>query len=125
MTMDSPYAVNAPSSQSAKAVRIDMISGDLAHVIDGLGQMSTVSLASRLAKGGRPQVNEIWTITRNPTTNAWEFTTCLFSQNPIISADLPVGSALDQMVAALAAQGLVTDQANRVIDWTDWMPVLP
>jgi hypothetical protein len=44
---------------------------------------------------------------------------------PIVAGDIPVNSAVDQVVTALAQSGFVVDNGDRVVDWSPWMAVDP
>lgn len=125
MSMQSPFALTAPGTLTSKMVQVDMLTEATAHVIDQFGSEMKIPLTWRLGKGAKPQLGELWTIERDATAGAWVFKACLKAANPAVTADVAVGSALDQLLTGLVAQGLMTDEAERVVDWTPWMQVLP
>jgi hypothetical protein len=125
MSAQSPFALTAPGTLAAKMVKVDMITESTAHVIDQFGANMKVPLTWRLGKGARPQVGELWTVERDAAAGTWVFKACLSASNPSVTADVAVGSATDQILTGLADQGLLTDEANRLVDWSPWMNVLP
>jgi hypothetical protein len=125
MSMQSPFAITAPGTLNSKMVQVDMITESTAHVIDQFGANLKIPLTWRIGKGAKPQVGEMWTIERDPSAGAWVFKACLRSVNPAVTGDIPVGSAVDQVLTGLAAQGLITDGAERVVDWSPYMDVQP
>lgn len=110
---------------TAKTVHIEMIENSIAHVVDQFGQLMSIPTDFRIGKGALPQVGEYWTVQRDPGARAWVFAACLVTANPEIINEVPVGSSTDEMLTALAAQGLLVDSAPRVIDWSPWVDVRP
>lgn len=125
MSMQSPFALTSPTTVASKMVEIEMITETTAHVIDQFGSNMKVPLTWRLGKGALPQVGELWTVERDLAVGAWVFKSCIKAVNPAITADVATGSALDQVLTGLAAQGLITDSAERVVDWSPWLDVMP
>lgn len=109
----------------SKTVKIEMIEGETAHVVDQFGMLMKIPLSFRIGKGARPQLGELWTVQRDPSAQAWTFYACLVTANPLVINEVAVGSVTDEILQALSAQGLIRDEAPRVIDWSPWVNVLP
>lgn len=94
-----------------EVVKVTEIGDDgLAEVTNHIGKQRRIKIGFLRAKGALPRVGERWVIDKS--MGYWTFAAVIEADPPVITGDRSDGTALANLLTALADMGLIVDETT-------------